>query len=473
MSHMNAFGADLQLQDFVKALRSGAGAAAQVSRDLIGNDVYIAGRDGPVKLVYADYVGSGRAYRPIETFITEHVLPYYANCHTSSSFCGDFTTRLREDARTEILRLSGGNISEHAAIFSGAGATSGINRLIHLLGLADAVRNNQHVSVLIGPYEHHANILPWRESGAEVIEMPEGAEGGPDLGALKTLLESQSKKGIVIVSLSAASNVTGICADVEGITRIVKRAGAISVWDYAGGAPYLPIQLCPNDDAQIDALVFSPHKFVGGPGASGVMIVRRDIVRTAKPSQPGGGTVSFVSAQEHDYLASLEETEEGGTPNILGDIRASLVMLLKDAVGQEFISARDSELAERGMAAFNAYPNVNLLASTQASRLPVFSFTVNDGAGNLVSHRDFTKSLSDIYGIQARSGWACAGPYSHRLLDISTEKSCEIREQIHQKSSFERPGFIRLNLSYTMSDETVDYILNSVEELAQSYGQTP
>ncbi len=198
-----------------------------------------------------------------------------------------------------------------------------LNKLLHLLGVQNDLSQGEHVTVLIGPYEHHSNILPWRESGAQVIEIAEAEGGGPDAQELRKVLESQSRKGRVIAAFSAASNVTGIGADIAGITQIVKSAGATMVWDYAGGAPYLPIDMSP-EHTEIDAVVMSPHKFVGGPGASGVLIIRRDSVVANRPYFPGGGTVAFVNDRTHDYLSNIEEREEGGTPNIIGDIRVPL-----------------------------------------------------------------------------------------------------------------------------------------------------
>ncbi|MCC5968847.1 MAG: aminotransferase class V-fold PLP-dependent enzyme [Pararhodobacter sp.] len=443
-----AFHAMLSTDDPLATLQGG----------LIGDGVMIDGPFGPRPLVYADYTASGRALMPVERFMLEHVLPYYANSHTEASYCGAFMTRLRRAARA-VVAVACGAGDDHAVVFCGAGATAGINRLVALLGAGPGVR------VLLGPYEHHSNILPWRESGAEVIALDEAPDGGPDRAQLAQLLISD---GPVICAFSAASNITGIVADVTGLTRQVKAAGALMVWDYAGGAPYLPIAMTPAPDAQIDAIALSPHKFPGGPGASGVMILRHDAVRRASPSQPGGGTVRFVSPGGHDYVASLETREEAGTPNVPGDIRAALVFMVKQAIGQDYMDRRYTALCARIEGAWRGHPRIALLGAPGLAGLPVASFRVRDGRGGYVHQQLVTRMLSDLYGIQARGGCACAGPYVHRLLDIDPAQSDRLRAAILAGDEMAKPGFTRLNLSVLMSDDKVDYILDSVAALADA-----
>ncbi len=419
---------------------------------VIGKDAVLEGPFGPKRMIYADYVASGRALRQVEDFVMNRVLPWYANSHTEASHCGRTMTRMRRAARAKILRCVHGD-ADHAAIFTGAGATAGINRLVHLLGVGPGSR------VLIGPYEHHSNILPWRESGAEVIEIPEAASGGPDLGRLIHELQA----GPAVVALSAASNVTGILTDVARVTRLVKGAGGMMVWDYAGGAPYLPIDMRLG----MDAVVVSPHKFAGGPGASGVMILRRDAVSARRPSLPGGGTVRFVSAEGHDYADTVEAREEGGTPNVIGDIRAALAFAVKDAVGQARIDARNAEWLCRGLAALGAHPRIELLGNTTCPRLPILSFRLRDGQGGYIHQQLVTRMLSDLYGVQARGGCACAGPYAHRLLGIDRERSETLRAAIRAGTETEKPGWTRLNLSYLMDNATADFVIAAVLDLAE------
>lgn len=450
---LQQFRHELATGDAVSALREG----------LVGKGARIDGPFGSRDILYADYVASGRALMQIERFVLEEVLPYYANSHTEASYCGGFMTRLRREARAAIATCCGAG-PEHAVIFAGSGATAGINRLVNLLGVADAVAAGRRVRIIIGPYEHHSNILPWRESGAEVVEIAEDACGGPDLAALDAAL--QDRADLTVCAFSAASNVTGIATDVAAVTRKAKAAGAKMVWDYAGAGPYLPIAMTPEDGVEIDAAVVSPHKFIGGPGASGVLILRHDAAVSTKPSWPGGGTVRFVSPTGHDYSQSLEAREEAGTPNVVGDIRAALAFLVKDALGAEFMQARNAELTRRAIAEWQGVERLELLGALKPQRLPIFSFRVKDGKGGHVHQQLVTRMLSDRFGIQARGGCACAGPYVHRLLAIDTEQSQRMREAILSGHEMEKPGFTRLNFSVLLSDEKVKFILDAVAKLA-------
>jgi selenocysteine lyase/cysteine desulfurase len=435
-----------------------------VANDLIGSDAQISGPFGTKALVYADYVASGRALWSIERFIIDKVLPFYANSHTEASYCGGFMTALRQVARSVVAECCGAD-SSHAVIFAGSGATAGLNRLVSLLGVNDDTRSAPPL-VIVGPYEHHSNILPWRESRAEVVEIGESETGGPDLSQLDATLQPAAER-LVICAFSAASNVTGILSDVAGITRRAKAAGAKIVWDYAGAGPYMPISMRPAKDAEIDALVVSPHKFVGGPGASGILILRKEAVVTTKPTWPGGGTVKFVSPTGHDYSDSLETREESGTPNVLGDIRAGLAFLAKQAIGAQTMASRNAELTAKAFAAWSEIERIEILGNLRAPRLPIFSIRLKDGRGGYVHQQLVTRMLSDCFGIQARGGCACAGPYVHRLLDIDADQSDIIRNQIMAGNELQKPGFTRLNFSALLSDEKVNFILESVIRLSR------
>lgn len=457
---LSAFHAVLQTDDLLSNLRAG----------VIGEGAVFDGAFGPRKIVYADYVASGRALRQVEDFVLNHVLPFYGNTHTEVSHCGATSTRLREAARAEIARICGAD-SRYATIFTGPGATTGLNRVVALLGVADAVAAGQKVRVFIGPYEHHSNILPWRESGAEVVTIPEGLTGGPDLDALTAALQDAPEDAMKVGSFSAASNVTGIVTDSDAVTRILRRHGAIAVWDYAGAGPYLPISMQAGTDAQKDAVILSAHKFLGGPGASGVTILNQALVTRRIPVMPGGGTVRFVSPWQQDYATDLTSREEAGTPNIIGDIRAGLCFLVKESIGAAVMAQRHAALDSRARARWARNPAIEILGNPDATaRLPIFSLRIKLGAGYADPHA-FTRGLSDHFGIQARSGCACAGPYAHQLLGISRDASARLRSEILAGNDANKPGWTRLNLSVLATDAKADFIIDAVDQLAR--GEIP
>lgn len=458
---------------FRASLGEGEAALASLRAGLIGDGMMIDGPFGLKPLLYADYVASGRAVRPIETFIMEHVLPYYANTHTEASFCGRYMGRTRETARRIIAEFCGAG-EGYATIFAGSGATAGLNRLVDLFGVraasaaAQAGRGARPV-VLIGPYEHHSNILPWRESGARLVEIPEASQGGVDLAALEAALETLPPDVPKIGAFSAVSNVSGIITDVDQVSALLRRFGARVVWDYAGGGPYVPIDMREGTPFQKDAVVLSPHKFIGGPGSSGILIVRRDAVQRASPVSPGGGTVRFVSPWAHDYSDDLVTREEGGTPNIAGDIRAALAFLVKEAIGQEVMDRRHDDLRVMAWERWTANSNIVILGSTAVrNTLPIFSLRIRHSTGDGWLHQQlFTRMLSDAYGIQARGGCACAGPYAHRLLEIGREDSETLRRAVLDGEELLKPGWVRLNLSVLLDDAKAAAIIDAVDCLAR------
>lgn len=455
MAPLAQFRSSLERPALLDYLRSG----------LIGDGVPFNTPFGRRELLYADYVASGRALRQVEAFVTEEVLPFYANSHTEASYCGETMSRMREEARAIIARDLGATADCHV-IFAGSGATAGINRIVGLLCVSERVNAGERVVVLSGPYEHHSNILPWREAGAEIHVIPEAQTGGVNLGELEEMLKFQQDADLVIGSFSAASNVTGIVTQSDPVTRLLKRYGALAIWDYAGGAPYLSMNMTPEPGAEKDAIVFSPHKYPGGPGASGVLVVRDSVVQRRTPTAPGGGTVSFVSNWHHAYSSSVAVREEAGTPNVVGDIRAALAILIKDAIGCGVIHARDTELRERAIAKWSSVVGLRLLGLRDSAKaLPIFSFQIDDGSNKVLHHQLVTRMLSDVHGIQARGGCACAGPYAHQLLGLNRAASEQLFARLEAGHEIEKPGWVRLNLSYLHSDAQVDRIIGAVAEL--------
>jgi selenocysteine lyase/cysteine desulfurase len=439
-------------------------ADAVLAGSIIGKGSLVDGPLGPQPLLYADYAASGRALREVEDFVLEHVLPVYANPHTQASWCGRSINALRRAARDEVARFCGAG-SDDAVIFAGSGATAGIQKLVRLFAADQRDAQGCPAVVLLGPYEHHSNLLPWRESGAEVIELPEDADGGPELGALAEALRDAGGRRI-IAAFSAGSNVTGALTDVAAVSRMVHAAGGKVIWDYAGAGSYMPMTMRPAGDVHIDALVFSPHKFLGGPASSGGLVVRRGAAVLTKPSAPGGGTVSFVSPSGHDYHADLAVREEAGTPNAIGDIRTALACIVRSCVREAGLDKRAEQLCRAAIVRWRANPRIEVLGREMAQHLPLVSFRMRDAGGGLVHHQLVTRILSDCFGIQARGGCACAGPYVHRLLGIADDASMAIHHAIRAGQELDKPGFVRVNFSPLMSDTEAERLIASVEQVA-------
>jgi selenocysteine lyase/cysteine desulfurase len=452
----------------------------RIQRGIIGEGVLMDGPFGPRRVTYADYTASGRSLDFIEDFIRGAVLPGYANTHTESSGTGLQTTRLREDAR-RIIRDAVGGTEDDLVIFCGSGATAAVNKLIGILELrlpaglderyrlAAQIPPAQRPVVFVGPYEHHSNELPWRESIADVVVIGEDPGGHIDLADLERQLIRYAARPLRIGSFSAASNVTGILTDTHAVAALLHAHDALSFWDYAAAGPYVPIRVSatgPGADDHKDAVFLSPHKFPGGPQTPGVLVVRRELVRNAVPTAPGGGTVAFVDPIGHRYLDDPVAREEGGTPAIVESIRAGLVFALKQAVGTDLIAAREERLWQRVRSRWESSPHIEILGSHQAHRLAVISFRVRYGAGRYLHHNFVVALLNDLFGIQARGGCSCAGPYGHRLLAIGPARSHALREEIGHGCEGVKPGWTRVNLNYFISAATADYIADAVDLIA-------
>ncbi|MCP3909777.1 MAG: aminotransferase class V-fold PLP-dependent enzyme [Actinomycetia bacterium] len=446
----------------------------------------VEGPFGARPVVYADYTASGRSLSFIEDYISRVVLPLYANTHTESSGTGLQTTRFREDARRIIADCTGAS-DEHAVLFCGSGSTGAISKLIGVFGirvpsnlddrfrLTDMIAPADRPVVFIGPYEHHSNELPWRESIADVVTIDEDADGHVDLAQLEAALERYHDRPQLIGSFSAASNVTGIVTDTEAVSSLLHRYGAIALWDYAAAAPYVGIDMGSAADGPgyLDAIFISPHKLIGGPGTPGLLVARRDLFVNRVPETPGGGTVAYVNPENHDYLPDIEHREEGGTPDIIGSIRAGLVFQLKEAVGAEAIAAREHDFVRRAIDRWDAHANIEILGSREAERLSIVSFVVRDGLGGdqpgRYFHHNFVVAvLNDLFGIQSRGGCSCAGPYGHRLLGIDLDQSHEFEREITRGCEGIKPGWVRVNFNYFIAEETFQYILDAVELVADA-----
>ncbi|HET6214288.1 MAG TPA: aminotransferase class V-fold PLP-dependent enzyme, partial [Micromonosporaceae bacterium] len=318
-----------------------------------------------------------------------------------------------------------------------------------------------------------SNELPWRESIADVVVIPEDPDGHIDAGRLAEELDRYADRPLKIGSFSAASNVTGIVSDTHGISDLLHRHGALSFWDFAAAAPYVDIQMygrcTKHPKAYKDAIFISPHKFVGGPGTPGVLVVRKELLRNRVPTVPGGGTVDYVNTMEHHYLADPIHREEGGTPAIVESIRAGLVFQLKDAVGTDVIRAQEEDFLRRAIDSWRQDPAIDILGNLDAERLSIVSFVVRRPTGRYLHHNFVVAILNDLFGIQSRGGCSCAGPYGHRLLGIDLDRSHRFEQEVLAGCEGIKPGWVRVSFNYFISEPVFQYIVDAVH-LAASEG---
>ncbi|WHZ38157.1 aminotransferase class V-fold PLP-dependent enzyme [Sagittula sp. MA-2] len=436
-----------------------------IRKSLIGEGTPIPGPFGPRGLIYADYVASGRSLTFIEDAIRTHVMPFYGNTHTETSFTGRRTTQLREMARAAVRRAVEAD-DGHAVIFTGSGATAAADKLVRALLLRGLDKRSV---VFVGPYEHHSNDLPWRESGASIERIPLNTDGAICLETLEARLAAHPDAPLKIGAFAAASNVTGVVSDLRGIARLMHAQGGWCVADFAAAGPYMQISLAesaPGAADRIDAAFVSPHKYAGGPGASGLLIADRTFLDTGRPTVTGGGTVSYVTENHHEYVTNPERREEGGTPAIIENIRAGMVLALKRTVGEDKVEKRELAMTEQMECALRAIPGLELLGPVGAARVGIFSFNLRVG-GRMLHHNYVVALLNDLFGIQARGGCSCAGPYGHHLLGIDRETTERHEREVQLGYSAFRPGWARLGVNWFFEEADVDRIARAVEFVAR------
>ncbi|ESP90812.1 aminotransferase class V-fold PLP-dependent enzyme [Pseudoalteromonas luteoviolacea] len=427
------------------------------------------------QVVYADWTASGKLYQPIESFITTQLGPYVANTHTHTSLTGSTMTLAYEEARATIKKHV--NASEQDMLIAGgSGVTSLINKLQRLMGLRNhsakkqtSTSENDKPLVLVTHMEHHSNHTSWNECDVTVEIIPPNEQGTPCLNQLALLLDKYQDRTLKIGSFTACSNVTGIFTPYREMAKLLHRAGGYCFVDFAASAPYVDIDMHPKDDklAYLDAVFISAHKFLGGPGACGIMVFNQSLCVHDIPDNPGGGTVDWTTPWgEQRYVKNIESREDGGTPPFLQMIKAALAIKLKEQMSTEKIHIRELSIANYIYSALVEHNNVVVLEPKSRSRLSMISFYIPDLHHNLV-----VKLLCDRFGIQARGGCACAGTYGHYLLGIDKAQSKVITDKIDAGEAASKPGWVRISLHPINTDREIKFVVKAIKDIAK-HGKT-
>jgi selenocysteine lyase/cysteine desulfurase len=439
-----------------------------VFRDqIIGREQTFVSPYGTQKILYADWTASGRAYQPIETYLQGHILPIAANTHTGSTETSSVISKAYEEAKTVIKsHVHAGK--DDVLLFCGSGMTAAVNKLQRLLGLRIPERLKEFLQipeidesrrpvVFVTHMEHHSNHTSWLETIATVEIIQPDVHGNMDLDHLRQLLQEYAHRPLKIAAVTACSNVTGIETPYPEIAKIIHEHGGLCFLDFACSAPYVDI-----DMKYLDAIYFSAHKFLGGPGTPGILIFNQKLYTNKIPDQPGGGTVTYSNPWGgYDYVADIETREDGGTPPYLQGIKAALCVRVKDAMGTDRMLGREKELLAIIFARFKSINNATILQGQVTGRLGIVSFMIEGAHHNLV-----VKLLNDRFGIQARGGCSCAGTYGHYLLNVDSSTSKKIQRDIQASHLENKPGWVRLSVHPTMTDAEIHFIMDAIQQIA-------
>lgn len=442
-------------------------------KNIVGIDDYFESPYGRKKIIYADWTASGRLYRPIEEKILNEMGPYVANTHTETSITGSVMTHAYHDAR-DIIKKHVKASSNDVLITVGTGMTGAINKFQRILGLklCENLKDNTQIPeekrpiIFVSHMEHHSNQTSWLETIARVEVIPSNNEGLPCLIKLEELINNFKEVPIKIAAITGCSNVTGIRTNYHEVAKVMHQNNGLCFVDFACSAPYVDIDMHPEDEDQyLDAITFSPHKFLGGPGSSGVLIFNKKLYKNLVPDNPGGGTVSYTNPWgDHDYIDDIETREDGGTPGFLQAIKIALSIQLKEEMGVKNILDREHELIDIVFNRLSRIENLKILAPKHKDRLGVFSFYIDDAHYNLI-----VKLLNDRFGIQTRGGCSCAGTYGHYLLNVDETTSKSIELKILEGCLIERPGWIRMSIHPTMTNDEIEFICDAIEAVALNY----
>lgn len=434
---------------------------------------------GEKDIIYADWTASGRGYKPIESCLQNNVLPFFANTHTQSTTTGMLMTKAYEESKLVIKEHVNAS-KDDVLIFCGSGMTSAVNKLQRLMGLRipeqwmDYTHGNKSKKideslkpvVFITSMEHHSNHVSWLETIVTVEIISQTENGNVDLKHFEALLLEYKCRKNKIAAVTACSNVTGIQTPYHEIAKLIHAHDGLCFVDFAGSAPYVRMDMHPQkDNACLDAIYFSMHKFLGGPGTPGVLIFNRKIYRNAIPDHPGGGTIIYSNPwNERKYVTDVELREDGGTPPVLQGIKAAMCIRLKEEMGVGKILQREEELLKITFSRLSEVTNITILQGDVRKRLAVVSFIITDAHYNLI-----VRLLNDKFGIQARGGCSCAGTYGHQLLNVDRARSREIWNAIHSGDMSSKPGWIRVSLHPTMTDNEVEFIMNAIDSTASNF----